>query len=137
MTTYTKLSDAELKAKTPEFKERLAKGETLDDLLPEAFAAVREASKRTLSQRHYDVQLIGGIVLHEPQLLDLLLELGDRLLEIQEAGLHGADDSNRIPSCRSPTPPKASSPVPAWAIARRSPSFTNPPARNCLASRCV
>src|SRR5690606_34958555 len=52
------------KGKTQEFKERLAKGETLDDLLPEAFAAVREASKRTLGKRHYDVQLIGGITLH-------------------------------------------------------------------------
>ena len=59
------LSDTELKAKTTEFKKRLVEGEPLDDLLPEAFAAVREASRRTLGQRHYDVQLIGGIVLHQ------------------------------------------------------------------------
>ena len=62
---YEKLSDEDLKAKTVEFKERLAKGETLDDLLVEAYAAVREAGKRTLGQRAYRVQLIGGVVLHE------------------------------------------------------------------------
>lgn len=55
-----KLGDEELKAKTAEFRERLKQGETLDDLLPEAFAVVREAARRTLGQRHYDVQLIGG-----------------------------------------------------------------------------
>ena len=58
------LSDADLRAKTDEFKNRLAQGETLDALLPEAFAVVREASKRTLDMRHFDVQLIGGMVLH-------------------------------------------------------------------------
>lgn len=55
-----KLSDAELQAKTPEFKERLAKGESLDSILPEAFAVCREASKRVLKMRPFDVQLIGG-----------------------------------------------------------------------------
>ena len=58
------LSDEELRAKTAEFKDRYAKGESLDDLLPEAFATVREAAKRTLGQRHYDVQLMGGAALH-------------------------------------------------------------------------
>jgi len=58
------LTDAQLQAKTPEFRQRLANGETLDDLLPEAFAVCREASRRTLGMRHYDVQLIGGITLH-------------------------------------------------------------------------
>ena len=57
-------SDDELRAMTARFKERLAAGETLEDLLPEAFATVREAAKRTLGQRHYDVQLVGGMVLH-------------------------------------------------------------------------
>ena len=57
------MSDAELKACTPAFKERLAKGETLDDLLPEAFACCREASDRVLGMRHFPVQIIGGIVL--------------------------------------------------------------------------
>jgi preprotein translocase subunit SecA len=55
------LTDEQLRNKTIEFRERLAKGEDLDDLLPEAFAVVREAAKRTLGQRHYDVQLMGGI----------------------------------------------------------------------------
>jgi preprotein translocase subunit SecA len=61
---YETLSDDQLKAKTPEFKERLAKGATLDSLLPEAFAVCREASKRVLKMRHFDVQLIGGMALH-------------------------------------------------------------------------
>ncbi len=60
-----KLSDAKLKAKTQEFKLRLERGETLDDLLPEAFACVREAASRTIGQRHYDVQLVAGITLHQ------------------------------------------------------------------------
>ena len=62
---YKKLTDEELKAKTPEFKERLAKGETLDDLLPEVFAAIREAADRVLGMRPYPVQIIGGIILHQ------------------------------------------------------------------------
>lgn len=61
---YQKLTSGELKGKTLEFKERLDKGETLDDILPEAFAAVREASRRTLGERHFDVQLLGGIAMH-------------------------------------------------------------------------
>ena len=58
--SFSSLSDTELKDKTIEFRNRLKEGETLDDILPEAFATVREAAKRTLGQRHYDVQLIGG-----------------------------------------------------------------------------
>ncbi|NLZ27250.1 MAG: preprotein translocase subunit SecA, partial [Chloroflexi bacterium] len=65
------LSDEALAAKTDEYKARLAKGETLDDLLPEAFATVREASKRVLGQRHYDVQLICGINLHNGSISEL------------------------------------------------------------------
>ncbi len=68
---YQSLSDAELQAKTPEFKERVSKGEPLDDLLPEAFAAVREASVRVLRMRHFDVQLIGGVVLHEGKISEM------------------------------------------------------------------
>ncbi len=60
-----KLSDEELRNKTKEYKERLEKGETLDDLLPEAFATVREAAKRVLGMEHYRVQIIGGIILHQ------------------------------------------------------------------------
>ncbi len=65
------LSDEELTAKTGEFKERFAQGETLDDLLPEAFAVVREAARRVLGERHYDVQLIGGIVLHQGKIAEM------------------------------------------------------------------
>ena len=61
---FVRLSDAELREETDRFRARLANGETLDDLLPEAFAAVREAAKRTLGQRHFDVQLMGGAALH-------------------------------------------------------------------------
>ncbi|MBQ5941204.1 MULTISPECIES: preprotein translocase subunit SecA [unclassified Massilia] len=66
-----KLSDAELQAKTPEFKDRLTKGETLDDILPEAFAVCREAAKRVLKMRHFDVQLIGGMVQHEGKISEM------------------------------------------------------------------
>jgi len=65
------LSDARLRALTPAFKERLERGEPLDDLLPEAFAAVREAARRVLGQRHFDVQLIGGMVLHEGKIAEM------------------------------------------------------------------
>jgi preprotein translocase subunit SecA len=66
-----KLSDAELQAKTPQFKERVAKGETLDQLLPEAFAVCREAAKRVLKMRHFDVQMIGGMVLHYGKIAEM------------------------------------------------------------------
>ncbi len=68
---FQALSDPELQAKTVEFRERFAKGETLDELLPEAFAVVREASVRILGMRHFDVQLIGGIVLHEGKIAEM------------------------------------------------------------------
>jgi len=66
-----KLTDAELQAKTPEFKERVTKGQTLDDLLPEAFAVCREAAKRVLKMRHFDVQLIGGMVIHYGKIAEM------------------------------------------------------------------
>lgn len=69
--TISALSDEALAQKTIEFKQRLAKGQTLDDILPEAFAVVREASKRRIGQRHYDVQLIGGIVLHQGKISEM------------------------------------------------------------------
>ena len=74
------LSDTSLRAKTEEFKERLAKGETLDDILPEAFAVVREASKRVLGMRHFDVQMIGGIVLHRGNIADMRTGEGKTLV---------------------------------------------------------
>ncbi len=74
------LSDAGLKAKTAEFKQRLADGETLDDILPEAFAVVREASKRVLGMRHFDVQVMGGIVLHEGKIAEMKTGEGKTLV---------------------------------------------------------
>ncbi len=68
---FKKLSDSKLKAKTNEFKKRLDDGETLDELLPEAFAAVREASRRAIGQRHFDVQIIGGTILHEGKIAEM------------------------------------------------------------------
>ena len=77
---YEKLSDEELRGKTEEFKKRLANGETLDDILVEAFAVVREGSKRVLRMRHYDVQLIGGIVLHEGKITEMKTGEGKTLV---------------------------------------------------------
>src|SRR5213594_2016971 len=74
------LSDQALAGKTTEFKERLSAGETLDDLLPEAFAVVREASRRTLGQRHFDVQLIGGLVLHQGKIAEMRTGEGKTLV---------------------------------------------------------
>jgi preprotein translocase subunit SecA len=77
---YERLSDAELQAKTGEFKERIVQEETLDDLLPEAFAVVREAAKRTIGQRAFDTQLIGGIVLHEGKIAEMKTGEGKTLV---------------------------------------------------------
>ncbi|MCF6198464.1 MAG: preprotein translocase subunit SecA [Hyphomicrobiaceae bacterium] len=77
---FEKLSDADLQHKTVEFRERLAKGETLDDLLFEAFATVREAAKRTLGQRHYDVQLIGALVLNDGKISEMKTGEGKTLV---------------------------------------------------------
>ncbi|ALC13021.1 preprotein translocase subunit SecA [Sphingopyxis sp. 113P3] len=74
------LDDAALQAQTPKFRERLAAGETLDDILPEAFATVREASKRTLGMRHFDVQMIGGIVLHRGEIAEMATGEGKTLM---------------------------------------------------------
>ena len=77
---YKALTDAELQAKTPEFKERLANGETLDDILPEAFATVREAADRVLGMRPYRVQLVGGIVLHQGRIAEMKTGEGKTLV---------------------------------------------------------
>ena len=82
------LSDEALRAKTAEFKERLAKGEPLDDILPEAFACVREAAKRTLGQRHFDVQLSGGIVLHLKNIAEMKTGEGKTLVATLPAYLN-------------------------------------------------
>jgi len=77
---FEKLSDDELRGKTDEFKQRFAAGESLDKLLPEAFAVVREAAKRTLGMRHYDVQMIGGMVLHQGKIAEMRTGEGKTLV---------------------------------------------------------
>jgi preprotein translocase subunit SecA len=79
-TSFEQLSDEALCAKTTEFRQRLSEGETLDDLLPEAFAAVREASKRTIGLRHYDVQMVGGITLHQSKIAEMRTGEGKTLV---------------------------------------------------------
>ena len=83
-----KLTDEELKAKTPYFKEQLEKGKSLDDILPEAFAVVREASKRVLGMRHFDVQLIGGIILHQGRIAEMKTGEGKTLVATLPAYLN-------------------------------------------------
>lgn len=85
------LSDTELKAKTDEFRRRIKEGETLDELLPEAFAVVREAAWRTLGQRHYDVQLIGGIVLHKGMIAEMKTGEGKTLVATLAAYLNALE----------------------------------------------
>ena len=88
------LSDAELAHKTVEFRERLAAGETLDDLLPEAFAAVREASVRATGMRHFDVQLIGGMALHEGQIAEMKTGEGKTLVSTLAGYLNALPGKN-------------------------------------------
>lgn len=87
--SLSQLSDAQLQAKTPEFKERLAKGESLDALLPEAFAVCREAGKRVLKMRHFDVQMIGGMVLHFGKIAEMGTGEGKTLMATLPAYLNG------------------------------------------------
>jgi preprotein translocase subunit SecA len=87
----TKLSDEQLQAKTPEFKNRLENGETLDDILPEAFAVVREAAKRILGMRHYKVQLIGGIILHQGRIAEMKTGEGKTLVATLAAYLNALE----------------------------------------------
>lgn len=84
----SKLSDAELKAKTPEFKERLNNGETLDDLLPEAFAVMREASWRVLGMKHFYVQVVGGVILHQGRIAEMKTGEGKTLVSTLPAYLN-------------------------------------------------
>ncbi len=83
------LSDEELKAKTAEFRKRLEENETLDDILPEAFAVVREASKRVYNMRHFDVQMVGGMVLHQGRISEMRTGEGKTLTATLPAYLHG------------------------------------------------
>ncbi len=88
---FEKLTDEELKGKTAEFKKRLSEGETLDKILPEAFATVREASKRVLGMRHYRVQLIGGIILHQGRITEMRTGEGKTLVSTLPAYLNALE----------------------------------------------
>ena len=90
----SKLNDEELKNKTPEFKERLDKGETLDDILPEAFAVVREVAKRVTKMRPFDVQLIGGIILHQGKIAEMATGEGKTLVATMPAYLNALSGSS-------------------------------------------
>ena len=98
--SYAKLTDAELRGKTEEFKQRLSQGQTLDDLLPEAFAAVREASVRTTGMKHFRVQVLGGIVLHQGRIAEMKTGEGKTLVA---SGLRSRPTQqfvrNTTPSC--------------------------------------
>src|SRR5260370_610685 len=85
---FVAMSDTELRAMTDEFRQRYADGETLDDLLPEAFATVREAAKRTLGQRHFDVQLMGGAALHLGNIAEMKTGEGKTLTRVLPAYLN-------------------------------------------------
>ena len=99
-----KLSDASLYAKTSEFKLRLSKGETLDDILVEAFAVVREAARRVLGLRHFDVQLIGGCVLHRGKIAEMRTGEGKTLVAtlpvylnaLTGEGVHGYGSTGKL-----------------------------------------
>ena len=82
------LNDDQLRDKTAEFKERIGRGESLEAILPEAFAVVREAARRTLGERHFDVQLIGGIVLHEGKIAEMATGEGKTLVATLPAYLN-------------------------------------------------
>src|SRR5256712_4245283 len=109
------LSAQALAVMTVEFKERLGRGETLDDLLPEAFAVVREAARRTLGQRHFDVQLLGGMVLHQGKIAEMRTGEGKTLVAtlpvylnaLAGRGVHlvtaNAYLARRDPGCLGPT----------------------------------
>jgi len=89
--TVAPLTDEELRAKTVEFRERLAKGETKESLLPEAYAVMREATKRVLGQRHYDVQILGGIILHQGRIVEMRTGEGKTQTELLPAYLNALD----------------------------------------------
>jgi len=90
----SKMNDERLKHKTPEFRERLGKGETLDDILPEVFAVVREAAKRVTGMRPFDVQLIGGIVLHQGKIVEMATGEGKTLVATMPAYLNALDGNS-------------------------------------------
>ncbi len=97
------LSDEQLRAKTADFRERLANGQTLDDLMPEAFAVVREAGRRVLNMRHFDVQLIGGAVLHSGAIAEMKTGEGKTLVATLPAYLNALEGKGVTSSPRTTT----------------------------------
>ena len=97
---YASLSEAELRGTTKVLKDRLAAGETLDDILPDAFAAVREASWRVLGKKHYRVQLIGGLVIHEGRIAEMKTGEGKTLMATLPAYLNALTGKIGRASCR-------------------------------------
>ena len=98
--TYKKMTDAELREQSDKFRERLKNGETTDDILPEAFAVCREAGDRVLGMRHFPVQLIGGIVLHQGRISEMKTGEGKTLVATLPAYLNGLcrDSESRYPT---------------------------------------
>ena len=93
---YAALSEEELKAKTAEFKERLASNETLDDILPEAFAAIREAAWRVLGMKPYPVQLLGGIILHQGRIAEMKTGEGKTLTSVMAVYLNALEGKGHM-----------------------------------------
>ena len=118
---FEKKSDDELLAMTAAFKERRRNGETLNDLLPEAFATVREAAKRTLGQRHFDVQLIGGMVLHEGKIAEMKTGEGKTLVATLPVYLNALDGKGCTSSRSTTTSPNAT--PNGWARSTNSSAF--------------
>jgi len=104
---FVSLSDAELRALTDEYKKRYSEGESLDDLLPEAFATVREAAKRTLGQRHYDVQIMGGAALHLGNIAEMRTGEGKTLVATLPAYLNACRATACTSSPSTTTSPSA------------------------------
>ena len=125
------LGDAELRAKTDEFRKRLAQGETLEDILPEAFAVVREASRRRLGMRHFDVQILGGVVLHQGKIAEMKTGEGKTLAATLPVYLN-ALDKGRAPDHRERLPGQARHPVDGPHLSFPGPFGGRPPARRRL-----
>ena len=122
---YKALTDAQLQAKTPEFKSRLQNGETLDDILPEAFAAVREAADRVLGMRPYPVQLVGGIVLHQGRIAEMKTGEGKTLVATLPAYLNAlTGEGVHIVTWPSATPSGWARCTASWASPWASSSTT-------------
>ena len=116
--SFREFSDEELREETARFKARLADGETLDDLLPEAFAAVREASRRTLGQRHFDVQLMGGAALHLGNIAEMKTGEGKTLVATLPAYLNALSGKGST-SSRSTTTSRSTR-ASSWGVSSGS-----------------